>query len=83
MMTSLRLLRRRTFVKALSLGVAAPLALRMSRLAGAAAGARPTRLFIMYIPHGMPDEHFDPGTSLTLVKDGPRILDAIADNPPT
>ena len=32
----------------------------------------------MYIPHGMPDEHFDPGPSLTLVKDGPRILDPLA-----
>src|SRR5258708_7726743 len=77
-MTSSRALRRRTFMKALSLGVAAPLALRMSRLAAAAPGARPTRLFIMYIPHGMPDEHFDPGPSLTLVQDGPRILDPLA-----
>ncbi len=64
---------------ALSLGVAAPLAMRMARLAGAAPGPRPTRLFIMFIPHGMPDEHFDPGPSFTLVKDGPQILDPLAD----
>jgi hypothetical protein len=51
----------------------------MSRLAGAAPAARPTRLFIMYIPHGMPDEHFDPGPNLTIVKDGPKILDPLAD----
>src|SRR5260221_14072615 len=65
-------------MKALAIGVAAPVALHMAPLAEAAPGARPTRLFIMYIPHGMPDEHFDPGPSLTLVKDGPRILDPLA-----
>jgi len=34
----------------------------------------------MYIPHGMPDEHFDPGPgpALSLVAGGPRILDALA-----
>jgi len=50
----------------------------MAKMAAAAPIARPTRLFIMYIPHGMPDEHFDPGASLTLTNDGPRILDPLA-----
>ncbi len=65
-------------MKLVGLGVGVPLALRMAKMAAAAPIARPTRLFIMYIPHGMPDEHFDPGASLTLVKDGPRILDPLA-----
>lgn len=45
---------------AVGLGLSAPLALRMSRRAVAQASARPRRLFIMYIPHGMPMEHFGP-----------------------
>src|SRR5215468_8589706 len=61
-MSSLRKLRRRTFLAALGLGIGAPLALKMAKLAGAAPGARPTRLFILYIPHGFPLEHFDPVT---------------------
>ena len=44
-------LQRRAFLSALGLGIAVPLALRMSRLAVAAPGARPTRLFIYYLPH--------------------------------
>jgi hypothetical protein len=61
-MNSLRKLRRRTFLAALGLGIGAPLAMKMARLAGAAPGARPTRLFIMFLPHGLPLEHFDPVT---------------------
>lgn len=53
-------LMRRTFLTALGLGIAAPLAARMSRLAVAAPGDRPKRLFIFYIPHGMPPEHVQP-----------------------
>src|SRR5262245_9452514 len=77
-MSSLHTLRRRTFLKALGLGVSVPLALRMAKFAGAAPSPRPTRLFIMYIPHGMPDEHFDPGSNLTFTQGGPRILDPLA-----
>ena len=51
---------RRLFLGALGLGVSAPLALRMSRRAVALPTARPCRLFVMYIPHGMPIEHFAP-----------------------
>jgi len=61
-MRSLSKLRRRTFLSAVGLGIAAPLAMKMARLAGAAPGPRPTRLFIMFIPHGFPVEHFDPTT---------------------
>lgn len=51
---------RRLFLGALGLGVSAPLAFRMSRRAVAQPTARPCRLFVMYIPHGMPIEHFAP-----------------------
>jgi Protein of unknown function (DUF1552) len=61
-MSSLRKLQRRTFLAAMGLGIGAPLAMKMARLAGAAPIARPTRLFIMFIPHGLPLEHFDPTT---------------------
>jgi hypothetical protein len=56
----LRGLQRRTFFKAIGLGLAAPFAARIARLAGAAPGPRPTRLLFFYIPHGSPVEHFDP-----------------------
>lgn len=53
-------LQRRTFLKAIGLGLAAPFAARIARLTTAAPGARPTRLLFFYIPHGSPIEHFDP-----------------------
>src|SRR5882757_7905405 len=61
-MSGLDKLRRRTFLSALGLGIATPLAMKMARLAGAAPGPRPTRLFILFVPHGFPVEHFDPTT---------------------
>ena len=51
---------RRLFLGALGLGLSAPLAMRMARRAVAVPGARPRRLMLVYIPHGMPDEHFRP-----------------------
>ena len=74
---SLGRLQRRTFLRAIGLGIAAPLALQMSRLAGAAPSARPTRLFIYYMPHGMPMEHFEPagsGADLNLAASGVGVL---------
>lgn len=60
-------LARRTFLAALGLGLSAPLALRMSRLAVAAPdGNRPTRLFIYFVPHGIPIEHYEPGDGMSL-----------------
>jgi len=70
-------LRRRTFLSAIGLGIAAPLALKMAKLAGAAPSARPTRLFIYYLPHGMPLEHFEPlgtGVDLNLAGSGLGVL---------
>ncbi len=60
-MSSERRLRRRTFVRALGLGIAAPLAAKMAWLADAAPGDRPARLMIFFVPHGWPIEHVDPG----------------------
>ena len=70
-------LRRRTFLSAIGLGIAAPLALKMARLAGAAPGPRPTRLFTFYVPHGMPLEHFEPlgsGADMNLAGSGVGVL---------
>ena len=58
-------LRRRTLMKALGLGLSAPLALRLSRMATAQGGERPKRLLIYYMPHGVPNEHMDMAPYLT------------------
>jgi hypothetical protein len=53
------------------------LAMKMSRLAVAAPEPRPCRLFIFYVPHGVPVEHFDPagtGDSLNLKASGIGLL---------
>lgn len=53
-------LERRLFLKALGLGLAAPLAFRLSKSATAATTGAPKRLFVMYFPHGIAPEHFNP-----------------------
>lgn len=53
-------LERRTLLKALGLGIAAPLALSMARLTRAAPGPRPKRLLIAFFPNGVPPEHYTP-----------------------
>ncbi len=58
-----RRLGRRVFLSALGLGLSLPLAYRSARLAVAQAAARPRRLFLYYLPHGAPVEHFDPAES--------------------
>lgn len=55
-----RRLARRVFLGALGLGLSLPLATRSARLAVAQAAPRPRRLFLFYLPHGVPVEHFDP-----------------------
>lgn len=60
------LLKRRTFLAAVGLGVSVPTALRMSEMAIAAPTGRPTRLFIYFVPHGVPIEHYEPGTGMDL-----------------
>src|SRR5262249_1706894 len=47
-----QLLERRVFLKALGLGLAAPVALKLSHSATAASTGAPSRFFIMYLPHG-------------------------------
>jgi hypothetical protein len=66
-------LKRRTFLAAAGLGVAAPLAHKMASLAGAAPGPRVTRLLALYVPHGAPVEHFEPagqGTDFSFAASG-------------
>ena len=53
-------LERRLFLKALGLGLAAPLALRFAKSATAAPTGAPKRFLIMYMPHGIACEHFNP-----------------------
>src|SRR5450432_117953 len=70
-------IQRRTFLRAVGLGIAVPLAAKMSRLAVAAPTAPPTRLFIYYMPHGMPLEHFEPammGSDIDLAASGLGVL---------
>lgn len=69
-----RSLERRTFLKAVGLGIAAPLAYKMSRLAVAQSGARPTRMFLMFLPHGVPMEHYEVGTGMDFGMSGEGIL---------
>lgn len=51
---------------ALGVGLSIPVALRMSRMAVAAPTGRPTRLFIYFVPHGVPTEHYEPGDGMNL-----------------
>lgn len=53
-------LRRRTLLRALGLGIAAPIAASLARFADAEPAARPVRLLTIYIPHGWPVEHVEP-----------------------
>lgn len=61
-----QLLQRRTFLAAVGLGIAAPVALRLSKMAVAAPTGRPTRLLIYFVPHGVPIEHYEPGEGMDL-----------------
>src|SRR5688572_2666451 len=72
-----RRLERRLFLKALGLGLTAPLAYRRVRTATAAPTGAPQRFMTFFIPHGMPPEHFNPvgeGTNFTLAESGVSIL---------
>ncbi len=57
-MSSESRLRRRVFLKALGIGLSAPLAFQFSQMA-AAQTSRPKRLILFYFPHGVPNEHMD------------------------
>jgi len=55
------------FLRAAALGLAAPAALNLSRLAVAAPTGAPKRLLIFHMPHGVPNVHYNPkvGSDLT------------------
>jgi hypothetical protein len=53
-------LKRRTFLKAVALGLSPALALAMARRVGAAPGPRPSRLLVAFFPNGVPPEHYTP-----------------------
>jgi len=53
-------IQRRVFLRAAALGLAAPAALNLSRLAVAATTAAPKRLLIFHMPHGVPHVHYNP-----------------------
>ncbi len=71
-------LHRRTFLKALGLGLSSPLAAKMAGLAIAAVPTRPTRALIFYLPHGMPIEHWDVGDDLDLSRSGVGIFSPLS-----
>jgi hypothetical protein len=72
---------RRLFLKAIGLGLSAPLAWQLSRSALAQAQEqRPKRLMLFFMPHGAPPEHYNPvvnggdPTSFALNQSGVSIL---------
>jgi hypothetical protein len=60
---AIRNIHRRTFLKAVGLGLSAPAALRMARMATAATTVAPKRFFLFYMPHGIAPEHYNPKVS--------------------
>lgn len=73
-------LRRRVLLSALGLGLAAPAASRLARVALAQSTPGPKRFLFFYLPHGVPPEHFRPQvaagdpTNFALDKTGVGIL---------
>lgn len=75
---------RRLFLKAIGLGMSAPIAWQLCRSAVAQAqGARPKRLMIFFMPHGVPPEHYNPvfnpatPTEFSLNQSGVSILGSL------
>jgi hypothetical protein len=54
---------RRVFLKALAVGLSIPVATKLARIATAAPTAAPKRFFLLYMPHGVPPEHYNPQVS--------------------
>jgi hypothetical protein len=75
-----RRVERRMFLKALGLGLSLPLALKLSQNATAQDIARPKRLLVIFRPHGVPPEHYNPvvnaanPTDFTFAQSGVSIL---------
>jgi hypothetical protein len=78
-----RRLERRFFLKALGIGLAAPLAYKLSQVAVAQPGARPKRFMLFFMPHGAPPEHYNPKvvspTDFTLANSGVSVLGPLED----
>lgn len=51
---------RRVFLKALGLGVALPVAARLGQLATAQATGAQKRMMVLFLPHGIAPEHYNP-----------------------
>lgn len=51
---------RRVFLKALALGVSLPAAARLSQLATAQATGAQKRMMVLFLPHGIAPEHYNP-----------------------
>lgn len=70
-------LERRMFLKALALGVSLPVAAKLARFATAESSAAPKRMFLMFLPHGIPPEHIHPriigGDSRNFVLDDTNV----------
>lgn len=75
-----RRVRRRMFLRAVGLGLAVPTAARVAGVALAQASAAPKRFMLLYLPHGVPPEHFRPQvmagdpTAFALDQSGVSIL---------
>jgi hypothetical protein len=75
---------RRLFLKAIGLGMTAPVAWQLCRSAVAQAQTtRPKRLMVYFMPHGVPPEHYNPvwntatPTEFSLNQSGVSILGAL------
>lgn len=53
-------LERRMFLKAMAVGLSLPVAAKLARFATASTSAAPKRMFLMFLPHGIPPEHINP-----------------------
>jgi hypothetical protein len=51
---------RRVFLKALALGISLPVAVKLGRMATAGAPGAQKRMLVMFLPHGIPPEHYNP-----------------------
>jgi hypothetical protein len=72
-------IRRRLFLKALALGLSAPVAAKLASMATAAPSGPMKRFMVMYVPHGIAAEHFNPkmgadGVSFDLDQTNESIL---------
>jgi len=71
---------RRLFLKAMGLGLSAPIAAKLIHSANATSTGRPTRFLMYFVPHGMPYEHLlpnDPNAPLGFTDNGLSILGSL------